>query len=188
MEKIFITGTGCSGTTFLIKLFSFLDYDTGFDRNNYKKYIYENCNSGMELYQFCDKHYIIKSPLIMENIESIIKNERIKIKYIVIPIRDYKISALSRVSHSTNPGGLWNATNEQSQIEFYNKIISNYLYVMTKYDINTIFLDFDKMVTDKKYLFNKLVNILSEKNISFELFSSVYDEVSLISKPKTIQQ
>ena len=36
MEKILITGTGRCGTTFLIKLFSFLDFDTGYNRDNYK--------------------------------------------------------------------------------------------------------------------------------------------------------
>ena len=48
MEKILITGTGRCGTTFLIKLFSFLDFDTGYNRNNYKLSISSNCNSGME--------------------------------------------------------------------------------------------------------------------------------------------
>ena len=54
---------------------------------------------------------------------------------------------------------------------------------MTKYDINTIFIDFDKMISDKEYLFNKLQNILNEKNIDLAHFSNVYDEVSIISKP-----
>ena len=53
---------------------------------------------------------------------------------------------------------------------------------MTKYEINTIFLDFDKMTTDKAYLFDKIKHILNEKNITFDLFSSVYDEVTLTSK------
>ena len=53
---------------------------------------------------------------------------------------------------------------------------------MTKYDINTIFIDFDKMINDKSYLFNKLKNILDEKHIDYETFSKVYDEVTLISK------
>ena len=39
------------------------------------------------------------------------------------------------------------------------------------------------MVNDKTYLFNKLKNILDEKNINFDNFCKVYDEVSLISKP-----
>ena len=40
MEKILITGTGRCGTTFLIKLFSFLEFDTGFTKNDYNKYIF----------------------------------------------------------------------------------------------------------------------------------------------------
>ena len=39
------------------------------------------------------------------------------------------------------------------------------------------------MINDKIYLFNKLKNILDEKNIDLEIFSRVYDEVSLSSKP-----
>ena len=39
------------------------------------------------------------------------------------------------------------------------------------------------MVTDKKYLFNKIKSILDEKNIDFDIFCNIYDEVSLISKP-----
>lgn len=53
---------------------------------------------------------------------------------------------------------------------------------MTKYDIPTIFIDFDKMINDKKYLFDKIKSILDEKNIDFDNFSNIYDEVSLISK------
>jgi len=60
MEKILITGTRRCGTTFLIKLFSFLDFDTGYDRNNYKESIYYNCNSGMER-AHNDKYYILKN-------------------------------------------------------------------------------------------------------------------------------
>ena len=30
--------------------------------------------------------------------------------------------------------------------------MSNYVYYMTKYDINTIFIDFDRIVNDKIYL------------------------------------
>jgi hypothetical protein len=90
---------------------------------------------------------------------------------------------MSRVKHNTQDGGLWEAKDEATQIMFFNKIMANYVYFMTKYDINTTFIDFDKMVNDKLYLFNKLKNILDEKNIDFELFCKVYDEVSVTSKP-----
>jgi hypothetical protein len=182
MEKILITGTGRCGTTFLIKLFSFLDFNTGYDRNNYKLSISSNCNSGMER-SYTDNYNVIKNPTFMMDIENISKDTSIKIKNVIIPIRDLKISANSRVKHGKKNGGLWNAKDELSQIDFYKNILTNYLIISTKYDINTIFIDFDKMINDKIYLFNKLKNILDEKNIDLEIFSQVYDEVSLSCKP-----
>lgn len=181
-EKIYITGTGRCGTTFLIKIFSFLNFDTGFNLSNYEKFISTNCNSGMETV-YNANHYIIKNPTIIQDIEKII-NSDIKIKYVIIPIRDYMESAKSRTLHNNNNGGLWNAFNETEQILFYNKIMSEYLYWMVKYDIPTIFLDFNKMTTDKKYLYDKIQNILNEKNIDFDTYSKIYDDASLTSKPK----
>jgi hypothetical protein len=182
MEKILITGTGRCGTTFLIKIFSFLDFNTGYDRNNYKLSIFSNCNSGMER-SYKDNYNIIKNPEFIIDIENISKDTSITIKNIIIPIRELKISANSRVNHGEQAGGLWNANDELSQIDFYKNILTNYIIISTKYDINTIFIDFDKMINDKIYLFNKLKNILDEKNIDLEIFSRVYDEVSLTSKP-----
>ena len=182
MEKVFITGTGRCGTTFLIKLFSFLDFNTGYNRSNYNLSISSNCNSGMER-DYNANYYIIKNPRIMENIEHVIKDTSIKIKNIIIPIRNLKKSAESRVKHGKLHGGLWNATDELSQINFYKNILTNYIVIATKYDINTIFIDFDKMINDKIYLFNKLKHILNEKHIDLDTFSRVYNEVSIISKP-----
>ena len=182
MEKILITGTGRCGTTFLIKLFSFLDFDTGYNRDNYKSYIASNCNSGMENFHNSN-FYIVKSPTFMHNIEEIANDTTITIKNVIIPIRDLEMSAKSHVRHQNENGGLWNASNELSQINFYKDILTKYICISTKYDINTTFLDFDKMINDNVYLFNKLKSILDEKNIDLETFSSVYDEVSLTSKP-----
>jgi hypothetical protein len=182
MEKVLITGTGRCGTTFLIKLFSFLDFNTGYNKDNYKLSISSNCNSGMEK-NYNDKYYILKNPSFMSSIENIIKDKSITIKNVIIPIRDLTMSAKSRVNHGKKNGGLWNATDELSQINFYKNILTNYIFISTKYDINTIFIDFDKMINDKRYLFNKLKIILDEKNIDLETFSLVYEEVSLSSKP-----
>jgi hypothetical protein len=182
MEKILITGTGRCGTTFLIKLFSFLDFNTGYDRTNYKSSISSKCNSGMER-TYMENYYILKNPTFMTDIENIVKDKSIIIKNIIIPIRDLKLAANSRVKNGKSDGGLWNARDQLSQVNFYKNILINYLLISTKYNINTIFIDFDKMVNDKIYLFNKIKVILDEKNIDLESFSSVYDEVSLSSKP-----
>ena len=185
MEKIFITGTGRCGTTFLIKLFSFLEFNTGYSRNNYKNSINSKCNSGMEK-EYNEHYYIIKNPRIMEKIDNIINDNSIKIKTIIIPVRDFKQSSISREKNgdTTQAGGLWNANDVNTQILFYNNIMSKYIVTMTQYEINTIFLDFNKMVNDKKYLFEKLNSILIEKNIQYDHFCKIYNEVSLNSKPK----
>lgn len=160
-------------------MFTFLEFDTGFNKQNYHKFIAKNCNSGMEL-DINSKPYILKNPQFIVNIAHIIKI--IKIKKMIIPIRNYEKSAISREKHGNKAGGLWNAHNKNSQIQFYHKIISNYIYYMTKYNIPTIFLDFEKMISDKIYLYEKIESILNEKNITFENFSNVYDEVSILSK------
>ena len=180
MEKILITGTGRCGTTFLIKLFSFLNFDTGFNKNNYNNYVFANCNSGMEK-EYKENHYILKNPSFITKIDRIIE-DGINIKKVIIPIRNLSMSAKSRVNHGNNVGGLWCATDEKTQINFYKEILTNYIFWITKYNIDTIFLDFDLMISDKKYLFDKLKNILDEKNIDFILFSKIYDEVSLTCK------
>jgi hypothetical protein len=183
MDKILITGTGRSGTTFLIKLFSFLDYDTGYNKDTYMNSISKNCNSGMER-KYTEKYYILKNPSFIVNIANIMNDKTVNIKQVIITIRDYNESANSRARIGRGKdGGLWNAKDKETQQTFYAQIISNYVYFMTKYEINTIFIDFDKMVNDKEYLFNKLKIILDEKNINFTYFSDIYDEVSLTSKP-----
>jgi len=181
MSKILITGTGRSGTTFLIKIFSFLGYDTGYTRENYKTHIYENCNSGMER-EYNENYSILKNPLFMEKWDKIIQD--INIKLVIIPIREYKESALSRQSHKFNAGGLWNAQHMKEQIAYYNKLMADYMFYMTKYDIPTLFLDFKQMINNKMYLFSKLREIWLEKEISFDLFSSAYDDASETSKPR----
>lgn len=181
MEKIYITGTGRSGTTFLIKIFSFLDLDTGFNKDNYAQSIYANCNSGMEKI-YNDKYKIIKNPLILFEIEKVVRDPNIIIKTVIFPIREYIASAKSRESHQFQNGGLVNSTDLESQLQFYYKSMSEYMYWMTKYNIPTIFLDFDSMVADPLYLYNKLKVVLDEFDVSFEHFSVAYKEANETSK------
>ena len=119
----------------------------------------------------------------MQDIKHIVENPSIKIKTVIIPIRDFKSASVSRVHNGNMKGGLWNASDETSQLQFYEHIMANYIYIMTKYNINTIFIDFDTMISNKEYLFNKLKCILDEQNIGFDVFCNVYDEVSITSKP-----
>lgn len=180
IDKILISGTGRCGSTFLIKIFSFAGTNTGFDLNNYNNFINKNCNAGMEK-PINSWYYILKNPIFILDIEHIIGYANIK--YMIIPIRNYEASAKSRVNLGIGAGGLFNATDEKSQIDYYEKNMANYLYKMVKYDINTVFLDFDKFTTDKLYLYNKLKHIFDELNVSFDTYSYAYDLATETSKP-----
>ena len=191
-SKILISGTGRAGTTFLIKIFSFLGFDTGFNESNYINYISKNCNAGMEFY-YTKNHYILKNPTFITEIPKII-DSNINIEYMIIPIRDYNKSAKSRVkngidlNNTINGGTTGLANDEDSQVLYYNKIMSEYLYYMVKYDIPTIFIDFQKMILDKLYLYNKLKVILDKKDISIDNFNKYYDIATESSKPKNLNK
>ena len=185
MEKIFITGTGRCGTTFLIKLFTFLNFNTGFNKSNYKRFIFSHCNAGMEK-AYTDKYQVLKNPNFLVNIDKIVRDKNIKIKMFIIPIRELEAATNSRLKYGKKEGGLWNATNYETQLAFYQKIMTNYLIFMTKHNIPTLFLDFEQMIQDKDYLFSKLEPLLTEKKILFSTFSQVYDDVSLSSLSPSI--
>jgi hypothetical protein len=173
-HKLIITGTGRSGTTFLMILFTYLNLDTGYKIEDIENHISKNCGSGME--GSLDKAFIVKNPVFSENLESISKNYNIE--HIIVPVRNFIDSAKSRVSHKQEHGGLWNATNLNSQVSHYNKIISNIVYVSTKYDIPVLFLDFDRLVTNYEYLYNKLSCIKIFSNISLNLFKTAFDQAN----------
>lgn len=177
--KILITGTGRCGTTFLIKLFSFLGMDTGYTAENYKQCIEPCCNSGMEN-EHTSPRRVIKNPTFLTRIPEIVSS--VPISHVVIPIRRYRPAAQSRVSHGGNPGGLWGAHDEPSQIAYYHKILAEYLVHMVTYDIPTIFLDFERMIVDKAYLYERFKPAWKE-GVTEEAFSSAYDLASSSSKP-----
>lgn len=188
MDKIFISGTGRCGTTFLMKLFTLLDYKTGYDKKTYLTHVFKNCNSGLEIdpTRNSKELEIFKSPKLIADIDDILKKNKdwLKLKLMIIPVRNYEKAAQSRVKHGHRRGGLWNAKDKQTQIRYYKNIIADYVHYMLKHNINTIFLDFDEMVSNKEYLYVNLKPLFMERNITFEKFSDAYDKASATSKPK----
>lgn len=180
-EKILISGTGRCGTTFLILLFSLLGLNTGYNIHNFKSDISEKCNSGME--RTIDSPYtILKNPRFIEEINNIVSNPNIHIQYMIIPIREYQKCAESRVQLGSDNGGLWNASDYESQIAFFYQIMAKYNYYMTKYEIPTIFIDFEKMISDPNYVYQKVKPILG--SISYTTFLQSYQIASIHQNKK----
>ena len=81
-----ITGTGRTGTTFLVKLLTNLGLDTGFEPGTMK--IHPDSNAGLEL-DVKNRYapYIVKNPWICDQIEEIADSREIVIDYAIVPMR-----------------------------------------------------------------------------------------------------
>ena len=156
-QKILITSTGRSGTTFVTLLYIFLNQDVNFTKKTYQqelsKFYITNC--GLEG-DYDSESTIIKNPNFLYKIAEIKKH--INIKYIVFPWRNFMQSAISRayISQMTPNGGLWNATNVESQIAFYKKSYKIFLFDTTRYKIPVIYLDFEQLIRDPYYVYQSL--------------------------------
>ncbi|MEP0911515.1 hypothetical protein NDI45_11380 [Leptolyngbya sp. GB1-A1] len=86
-HHIVITGTGRAGTTFLVRLFTALGLDTGFD--DFTSAVHPNCNAGMEW----DIHqenvpYIIKNPWLCDYLDKVLESTDTVINYAIVPVQD----------------------------------------------------------------------------------------------------
>ena len=180
-EKILITGTGRCGTTFLTLIFSYLKQGTGFGENA-ETLLYTNCNSGLEHQSIINRERISKNPLYLRSLkQSLINNPELKkyIRCIIIPIRDYEQCAKSRERHGLNkPGGLHGGCqNKKDQFLYDITSLAIYLKTMVEYNIDTLFLNFDQMIENPEYLFNK-INHLFINNVTYDKFLVAYRKAS----------
>tara|TARA_Y100000034_G_scaffold115529_2_gene152810 strand:+ start:6621 stop:7340 length:720 start_codon:yes stop_codon:yes gene_type:complete len=116
-KKILITGSGRCGTTFLVRLFTFVDINTGFTKESLLNREHAKNNPGLERFiNIRDPEIIVlKSPFILKHHSPdwSIDDQwgspvapRDWIKSIIVPLRDFKEVALSRTSRGLgNPGG-----------------------------------------------------------------------------------
>ena len=167
--------------------------DTGFVKETMNDYICDKSRGGLEL--FLCNHKILKNPNFMMLIENYVLEMNDIPKLVIIPVRNFEDSAKSRYKNSEihgllpeslreditfyteGDGGLWNAIDIDSQVIFYNKCFANYIQIMTKYKIPTLFIDFIHMTTDPKYLFD-LVKELFPYDITFEKFLECWHQAS----------
>jgi hypothetical protein len=162
-------------------ILTLLNLDTGYNLNEINNLLKIKCHSGLEK-GFKLSNKIVKSPFFIQNMEKVLSLT--KIELMIIPIREFQQSAQSRVKYGKEAGGLWSAKNLDEQLQFYHKIMAEYLYYMTKFDIPTVFIDFDKMISDSNYLYQKLDYLVKKYNITFEDFNNAFIKATLNQKDK----
>ncbi len=115
MGKILITGTGRSGTSFLVHLLSALGMDTGYTEEECAEICNNACQAGAE--NTIEKPYkILKNPEFMVDIEEIVNSY--DIDHVIIPVRKLDDVGSSRENNADNHGGFggfWNDCETKEQ-------------------------------------------------------------------------
>ena len=127
-HHILITGTGRTGTTFLVKLLTLLDIDTGFTKEYLP--IHKDARAGLEYHGLGGNFpYIIKNPNLMWKLPELVKNNPVVIDHILLPVREIHAAAESRRKNlegdpdTIDPrdviGGLEGVVQPEKQEEFF---------------------------------------------------------------------
>jgi hypothetical protein len=176
-HKMIISGTGRAGTTMLVQLLTQLGLDTGFRAAGEK--VDPRACAGME-WQLDDPAapYIIKSPWLCLTLERHLKSGHFVIDHALLPMRDLKAAAASRIAVSLAaeresavpmgalnevPGGLWCTRDPSRQAAVLARLFHKLVHVLTEYEIPHTFLDFPRFAQDPVYLERKLTPILPDQ-------------------------
>lgn len=190
-RHILISGTGRSGTTFLVQLFTALGFDTGFHAN--EENVFPNCNAGME-WDLRDSNspFIVKSPWMCEYLDTVLSEGDIHIEHLIVPVRDLFSAAESRRDVMRRaeifgldeslivPGGLWGTSEPGMQEQALTERFYKLLWTSVRYDVPLTLLDFPRIVHDQEYLRQKLIPIFGRWKLQKKRFNSAF---SLISRP-----
>jgi hypothetical protein len=165
-NKVIITGPGRSGTTFLMQLLTDLGFDTGFDQESMQ--VSDLSHAGLEQGLFTRPHrkapltpnYIIKSPLISDNLQLGCEREDLVVDHVYIPIRPIEDVARSRARVSDlapdHPGGLDQGLDLEGQMNRTARSLYTLLDTITRYDLPHTFIAFPRLTQEPQYLYQRL--------------------------------
>lgn len=165
---IIITGTGRSGTTLLVQLFTHLGFDTGYDRQTALSSVDGISHGGLERsLRQDDLPYIVKSPWFVDEIDEVLRNRTRTIHAAILPVRDLVEAAESRrrvwreaakrqLDPLRHPGTIGKTERPDEQegvlaVQFYHLVNS-----LVAHEIPVYLLSFPRFTRDGKYLYQTL--------------------------------
>ena len=171
MKKVLITGTGRSGTSVLVWLLTELGLDTGFTVGECRAIKSKKNKAGLESVNLKGGPRIIKSPYLCDKIPEI----HTSLEYVIVPMRDVKLAAVSRINNGKSQGGLWRATDFDSQVKYLEKVNEELFADLAKTEVPYTELNFPDFTLDPEYCYNQLSYLLSD--IDYEKFLTVFNSV-----------
>ena len=184
-HHVIISGTGRSGTTFLMQLLTHMGLDTGY--SDASSGFLPHCKAGMER-EIEDENapYIIKSPWLCTKLDDLIERGVIHVDLAIIPVRDLFSAAQSRrdVSAKTDPalfpghvpGGVWLTDDGEKQESVLAAQFYQLMHALTKHRVPTTLLLFPRMVRDPEYLYEGLRGLLVD--LPYEAFLPAFETVA----------
>jgi hypothetical protein len=188
--RIIIAGTGRAGTTFLVQLFTALGFNTGFSLQEAIETVDEISHAGLERPLLSDDNpYVIKSPWFADGLSEVLQKQSIKIYMALIPIRGLFEAAESRrrvhfeaavkgIDPAIQPGGLWYTTDPEAQESILATQFYRTIYPLVKFDVEMVFLEFPRLVSDENYLFRKLLPLLEDHGVTYSEFTTGHARVA----------
>jgi hypothetical protein len=180
-HKVIISGTGRSGTTFLVQLLGELGLDTGINRRNWDRKYFEHSNAGLE-HEILDPKtpYILKNPALCDTLARALDTGRFVIDHAYIPIRELGEVVASRASvggaDGSVPGGLWGTSDPEGQRAVMAEMFHRLVHTVVAHDIPHTFILFPRMIADPAYTYAKLAFLV--KGISPEDFGKAFGRVA----------
>jgi hypothetical protein len=186
-HHLIISGTGRTGTTYLMKLFTKLGLKTGFTEADFA--VDKNANAGLEWGDILSPNapYILKLPHFCDHLDAIAQRGDFIVDHAIVPMRDLYSAAESRrevvrnagpgVQPSLVTGGLFGTDVPEQQERMLTIKLYQLMYAIAKHDIPLTLLLYPRLKDDPFYLFDKLAFMLQDISRATFLMAheSVYD-------------
>jgi hypothetical protein len=183
-RHVIISGTGRTGTSFLVQLLTRLGLDTGFDPLRLE--LDPRADAGLESDILADDApYVVKSPWLSLSLPRALDEGRVGIDHAFIPMRPFAEAAASRervqrLAEAAGeaeapggvPGGLWLVRRPDAQSDMLRRQFSSLMECLARHDVPITLLWFPRLVQDGAYLFDKLQPVLA--GVSAEAFQSAF--------------
>jgi len=180
---VVITGTGRTGTTFLVQLLTRLGLETGFSPDN--MVLFEEARAGLEHdVREAGSPYIVKDPAFCDYAQEVLEREEIRIEHVFVPMRDLTAAAESRrlvvrrtdrsngLLPSQVAGGLWHTDEPGEQEGVLLQQLYKLMLALSDADVPLTLLRYPRLTRDRAYLYRKLRPVLG--TIDFGRFEEVF--------------
>lgn len=177
-----ITGNGRSGTTFLVELLTHLDQDTGYSKQEVADLKNKISRAGLERMNiYFGSPYIVKNPKFINIVHPILRDSRIHVDHIFIPIRElYQVAESRRTVEKLGApsGGLFDT--ESFEVGDQENVLAHKFWHLvecaSQYQTPITFIQYPLMTQDPEYLYKKLEPIL--ENVTLEKFTRIFKKVA----------